>query len=187
MRNSGCTTIKVGIETGSEKILHEINKGISLDQVRKAARLLNKRGFFWSAYFMYGLPTETEIDMLKTLEFVKEVNPPYAGLGLYAPMPNTPLWDQGLALGLIDPSINIDHFFKVNPKDYFFKNYKKRMLNMDYETFKGVSSKMVTVFNNHNKSLINLLRRAWSRKNLYFTDLKLLFHDIKKAKSWILN
>lgn len=102
MQEAGCNTVKVGIETGSERILKEVNKGVTFEQMKKAADMLNKHGIFWSAYFMYGLPTETKEDMLKTLKFMKELDPPYAGLGLYAPMPNTQLWGQGLQLGLIN-------------------------------------------------------------------------------------
>ncbi|MBI2263680.1 MAG: B12-binding domain-containing radical SAM protein, partial [Armatimonadetes bacterium] len=139
MQRANCNTIKVGIETGSERILKEVNKGVTFEQMRKAAGLLNRHGFFWSAYFMYGLPTETRADMMKTLEFMKELNPPYAGLGLYAPMPNTQLWDSGLALGLVDPDIRMAHFFETNPKDYFFKDYRKRVVSMEYDEFVEVA------------------------------------------------
>jgi len=185
MQDAGCNVIKVGIETGSERIMKEVNKGITLEQAKKAADMLNKHGFFWSAYFMYGLPTETKDDMLKTLEFMKELNPPYAGLGLYAPMPNTQMWDQGLELGLIDPHININHFFERNPKDYFFKDYRKRVVGMEYEKFIEVAEYLMKEFNKHNTHWTKMLRRGWSRRKAYLNDPALMMSDIKKAFKWL--
>lgn len=187
MQEAGCNTIKVGVETGSEKILKEINKGATFEQMKKAAAMLNRHGIFWSAYFMYGLPTETREDMMKTLAFMKELNPPYAGLGLYAPMPNTHLWNQGLELNLIDPHIGIAHFFEVNPKDYFFKDYRKRVVSMEHEEFMEVAEYLMKEFNKHNTHWTRMVRRGWSRRKAYRKDPKLLIRDARKAIKWALN
>lgn len=135
---------------------------------------------------MYGFPDETKEDMLKTLEFMKELNPPYAGIGLYSPMPNTDLWNQGIELGLIDSDIDINHFFKTNPKNYFFKDYKKRVINMDYKEFIKVAYYLMDEFNKHNTHWIKILKRAWSRRKAYKNDPCLMVEDIKKVFKWIL-
>ena len=134
---------------------------------------------------MYGLPTETEGDMLKTFEFMKKLNPPYAGLGLYAPLPNTQLWDEGMKLGLLNPGITIAHFFEVNPKDYFFKDYKKRMAGMEYEKFMRMARHLMRGFNKHNMRWANIAWRAWSRRKIYNRDFNLMVKDIKKAFKWL--
>ena len=185
MQEAGCNTVKVGIETGSERILKEVNKGVTFEQMKKAADMLNKHGMFWSAYFMYGLPTETEEDMLKTLEFMKELNPPYAGLGLYAPMPNTHLWNQGLELGLIDSDISINHFFETNPKDYFFKDYRKRVVSIEHDEFMQVAEYLMKEFNKHNTHWTKMVRRGWSRRKTYKKDPKLMLGDVRKAFKWM--
>ncbi len=184
MQRAGCNTIKVGIETGSERILKEVNKGITFDQARKTAKLLDKHGIFWSAYFMYGLPTETKEDMLKTVEFMKELNPPYAGLGLYAPMPNTQLWQQGLQLGLVEPDISINHFFETNPKDYFFKDYKRRVVAMKHHKFMELAEYLMNEFNRHNTHWTRMLKRGWARRLTYRKNPRLMGADVKKAFKW---
>lgn len=186
MQDAGCNTVKVGIETGSERIMEKVNKRVTFKQIKNVARLLNKHKIFWSAYFMYGFPDETKEDMLKTLEFMKELNPPYAGIGLYSPMPNTDLWNQGIELGLIDSDIDINHFFKTNPKNYFFKDYKKRVINMDYKEFIKVAYYLMDEFNKHNTHWIKILKRAWSRRKAYKNDPCLMVEDIKKVFKWIL-
>lgn len=70
MRQAGCRTIRVGVESGSEKILKYMDKNISLPQIRVAAKILNQSGIFWSAYFILGVPIETEETIRSTLTLI---------------------------------------------------------------------------------------------------------------------
>jgi len=185
MKLAGCNVIKLGIETGSQRILDKTDKGITFAQVRQTAKLLNRLGIFWSGYFMFGLPTETEEDMQKTYHFMKEINPYYAGLGVYNPFPKTKLFDEAVALGLLYPEVELDHFFKTNPKDYFFKDPDKRVLNMSKEKFEEISKMMSRQFHRHNTKLINLLRRGWARRLVYKRSPAVFYADIKKVLQWV--
>mgnify|MGYP000509960297 CR=1 FL=1 len=187
MIQAGCNVVKVGVETGSERILKATKKGITFEQVRKAARLFNKHNIFWSAYFMMGLPQETEEEILKTYEFMKEINPFYAGLGVYEPSRYTELFGPGVEMGLLYPEVEIDHFYKTRPKDYYFINPKKRVLAISPERFQELVDFMTKAFDRHNKSLDKMVKRGWARKKVYLSDVRLLYSDVKKAISWILN
>ncbi len=185
MMSAGCNTVKLGVETGSPRIMNAINKGVSLDEVRRAADLLNDRGLFWSAYFIYGLPQETEEDLAATREFLKELNPPYAGLGLYAPYPNTKLWDVGVEMGIVDPGVSLDHFFTTNPKDYFLRDPRRRVRAIEPETFRGLADRLMEDVHRHNTRPAGLWRRAWARRNAYVKDPRLFWSDCRKVVSWI--
>ncbi len=102
---AGCNTIKVGVESGSEKVHRLIQKGIALEQVREAARLFNRQGIFWAAFFMMGLPNETAEDMGKTVKFMKELQPDYASIGVYEPYPGTELFRLCIEFGLGNSSM----------------------------------------------------------------------------------
>ena len=184
MKKAGCNVIKLGIETGSEKILKDTKKGVTFEQMREAAKLLNKHNLFWSGYFMVGLPTETEEDIRKTCEFMEELNPHYAGLGVYNPFPKTELFEQGIRMGLIYPKVDLDHFFKTNPKDYFFINPSKRVENIDKQKFDALVNFLMAGFHKHNTKLKNIIRRGWTRRYVYIQDPKLMLGDIKKALMW---
>ena len=187
MIKAGCNVIKVGVETGSEKILRDIKKGITFDKVRATAKLLNKHGVFWSAYFMMGLPTETEEDIMATYKFMKEINPYYAALGVYSAFPGTELFDVGIDMGLLDPDVDIEHFLTTNPKDYFFKNPSKRMAYITTERFDELTNFMMDAFHKHNTQPRNLIRRGWARRKVYMNDQKLLISDCKKALNWVVH
>lgn len=185
MKKAGCNVIKLGIETGSERILKETKKGVTFEQMKMAAKILNKVGLFWSGYFMMGLPTETEEDILKTYKFMKELNPYYAGLGVYNPFPKTELFDQAVEMGLLREDVELEHFFETNPKDYFFINPAKRTVSIPKEKFDTLSEFMMDAFHKHNTRLKNIIRRAWARRFVYLRDPKLLLSDIKKGLNWI--
>jgi radical SAM superfamily enzyme YgiQ (UPF0313 family) len=184
MKKAGCNVVKLGIETGSERILKETKKGITIDQVKRAAKLLNTYGMFWSGYFMMGLPTETEEDIRKTYEFMKALNPHYAGLGVYNPFPKTDLFDQGVKLRLLNPEIELRHFFNTNPKDYFFIDPAKRVLAIEKKKFDKLTAFMMDGFHEHNTQLKNIIRRAWARKKIYLKDWRILLSDMNKAIKW---
>jgi radical SAM superfamily enzyme YgiQ (UPF0313 family) len=181
MKQGGCNVIAVGIESGSERILRETDKDITHDQIRKAARLLNKHRVFWSGYFMVGLPDETEEDIRLTFRFLREVRPYYGGLGVYNPFPRTKLFDQGVALGLLDPKPGIEHFLRTNPKDLFFRDPKRRVVTMTADRFEAVVNEAMSVFQAHNRNPFNLVRRALARRRTYMNDVSLLFRDISKG------
>ncbi|MBF0545874.1 MAG: cobalamin-dependent protein [Candidatus Riflebacteria bacterium] len=181
MKKSGCNVLSVGVESGSERILAETEKGITHSQIRSAARLLNENRIFWSGYFMIGLPTETEKDIEETLAFVGKVKPYYSGLGVYNPFPGTKLFDQGVKLGLLDPAPDLDHFLSTNPKDLFFKDPKKRMVSISGERFEEIAKNATEYFHKYNKNPSNMIRRGFARRKAYFQDFSLLKRDIAKA------
>jgi radical SAM superfamily enzyme YgiQ (UPF0313 family) len=181
MKQGGCNVIAVGIESGSARVLQETDKDITHTQIRRAARLLNRHHVFWSGYFMVGLPDETEEEIRQTFQFLQEVRPYYGGLGVYNPFPRTKLFDQGVALGLLDPKPDIDHFLKTNPKDLFFRDPKKRVITMSSERFDAVVSEAMGVFQRHNRNPFNLVRRALARRKTYMHDPALLWRDVNKG------
>lgn len=178
MKKAGCNDIRLGIETGSQRILDETKKGVTFEQMRNAAKILNENHVLWTGYFMYGLPTETGKDMMSTYEFMRELNPNYAGLGLYNPFPKTDLFEKGVELGLLDGNVGIDHFLNTNPKDYYFKNPSKRVKDMEPHAFFVFERDIQEGFRKHNKNYNNLFRRAISRKDTYLKHPKLFVRDI---------
>lgn len=185
MKESGCAQVSLGIESGSASVLKETDKDITLDQVLKAAEMLNRHRLFWTGYFMIGLPRETEEDIKKTMQFLKKVKPFYGGLGVYNPFPRTKLFSQGVELGLLDPQPPLEHFLNTNPKDLFFKDPHKRLLNIDHHRFSELAEEATQVFHRHNTNLFNMARRGFARRKAYMYDPSLLKRDIGKALDFL--
>lgn len=72
MKEAGCKIIGYGIESGSEKVLREIKKNITIKQAKDAVRISAKLGFITKCWFIYGLPSETIDDIKKTRELMRQ-------------------------------------------------------------------------------------------------------------------
>lgn len=185
MKEAGLSQLSVGIESGSAEILKQTDKDITHKQILKAAKLLNEHRVFWTGYFMIGLPTETEEDIMKTLRFLRRSRPYFGGLGVYNPFPGTKLFRQGLEMGLLDANPPLEHFLNTNPKDLFFKDPQKRVLHINHERFTQLAELAATEFHKHNKNPFNLIRRAFARRYVYKADPSLLKRDFLKGLDFI--
>jgi len=99
MKRAGCHYIKYGVESGSQKMLDAMKKGITLDEARRAFELTRKAGIKTQAFFLLGLPWETHETTRKTIEFAKEIKPDSAQFAIVVPHPGTELYDMCLAKG----------------------------------------------------------------------------------------
>jgi radical SAM superfamily enzyme YgiQ (UPF0313 family) len=102
MKEAGCDRIRIGIESGSERILKHMNKGITLAQIRKSVEVLHRSGIPWSAYFMLGVPAETEESIQETLALIREIDPPFVTLARFTPLPGTPMYQEVVDAGLLN-------------------------------------------------------------------------------------
>ncbi len=69
MKKAGCRSITLGVESGNDETLKRVKKGVTKDQIRRAAALIKKRRILLNGFFMFGFPWETEREMKKTLDF----------------------------------------------------------------------------------------------------------------------
>lgn len=72
MAQSGCVAVSGGIEVASERVLKLINKGVSVASVRETLTHFRDNGILVHAYLMYGFPTETEKELMESLETVRD-------------------------------------------------------------------------------------------------------------------
>jgi hypothetical protein len=70
LKKSGCVMLKLGIESGDQDVLDQLNKGIDLSTVSAVLKSLKKAGIAAYCYFLFGTPSETKISAVKTLDFV---------------------------------------------------------------------------------------------------------------------
>lgn len=89
MKKAGCWMIAPGIESGSQEILDNIKKKITIEQIRKTVKMLHEEGLEIWAYFVFGFPGETEETIKQTISFVKELPIDIAHFGIGAPYPGT--------------------------------------------------------------------------------------------------
>jgi hypothetical protein len=70
LKRSGCTMLKLGIESGDQEVLDQLNKGIDLPTASAVLKTLKRAGIATYCYFLFGTPPENEESASKTLDFV---------------------------------------------------------------------------------------------------------------------
>jgi radical SAM superfamily enzyme YgiQ (UPF0313 family) len=101
MRRAGCIQVEFGVETGSDRLLRLLKKGVTRAEMTESFRRSRRAGLRTLASFMVGLPGETEEDLLSTLGFLKEARPDFSNFFLAVPYPGTELYDQASRQGLL--------------------------------------------------------------------------------------
>ncbi len=119
LKESGLHAVILGIESGSPRTLASMNKKIGIPQIKRAVDLVRKHGIKCYAFFMMGLPDETEEDVRMTLSFMEELGLDYYSLSVFTPLPRSPLFDRCVELGLVTKEIDWDLFDYQSPENYF--------------------------------------------------------------------
>jgi radical SAM superfamily enzyme YgiQ (UPF0313 family) len=70
-RRGGYYRARIGVESGSQKVLEAMNKRIPLEDIAATIINLGNAGIKVTTYFIMGFPGETEDDFQKTLDFIE--------------------------------------------------------------------------------------------------------------------
>jgi hopanoid biosynthesis associated radical SAM protein HpnJ len=107
MKAGGLRLLLVGYESGNQKILHNIKKGLLVEVAKRFARDCHELGIVVHGTFILGLPGETRETIQETLEFAKEVNPHTIQVSLAAPYPGTFLYKQAKENGWFASDVDL--------------------------------------------------------------------------------
>jgi radical SAM superfamily enzyme YgiQ (UPF0313 family) len=94
MKQAGCCNIHMGIESGCDRILQKMNKKIVTKQIRKAVKRIKDAGISCSANFMLGYPSETEKEIMETINFAIELELDMCQFCITIPVPDTELYKE---------------------------------------------------------------------------------------------
>lgn len=108
LKKSGCERLDMGVESGSERILKEIDKGISIQDVRETNRKLMRMGIEPWFNFMSGFPMESEEDLKSTIRLMIQLqrenpNALLSPLYCYTPYPGNKLYEKARQMGFEPP------------------------------------------------------------------------------------
>jgi radical SAM superfamily enzyme YgiQ (UPF0313 family) len=134
MKKAGCWIIFLGIESGSQKILDAIGKRITLEQVKKAVKILKDAGIQVLGSFIIGFLQDTKETVKETIKFAKSLNLNYAEFSILTPYPGTPIFDYAKKHGMllaedwskytaVEPIVKIEGASEKEIKALFQKSY----------------------------------------------------------------
>lgn len=91
MKESGCECAFLGIESGSQTILNNLNKKATLEQYYNGLSLLNEYGITSFASLIIGFPGETYETFLNTKKFIEETKPTFFRARHWIYTPSSPI------------------------------------------------------------------------------------------------
>lgn len=94
MKEAGCREVWIGAESGSQRILKEMKKGISPDMIKHIFDVTKRLDLYRRVYFMLGWPSETEEDIKLTEELARQIDADQYGFSSYAPFPNNSIFKK---------------------------------------------------------------------------------------------
>jgi len=74
MMKAGCREVSLGFESGSERILKEMNKGFTLKDIRQASKMLTDHGIHRTGFLLLGGPGENQKTVEESLSFVDSLD-----------------------------------------------------------------------------------------------------------------
>jgi anaerobic magnesium-protoporphyrin IX monomethyl ester cyclase len=94
LARAGCRTIWMGAESGSQKILDAMDKGITVEQIYRATTLLKKHGIHPGFFIQFGYPGETKEDIAQTIRMICHLMPYEIGISVSYPLPGTVFYER---------------------------------------------------------------------------------------------
>lgn len=142
MSESGMNSVSFGIESGNQRILDNLQKGITIEQVVDAVDNCKKLGIEVLGDFILGCPGERKEQIEETIAFSRKLGLDYAQFTIMTPYPSTQLYKMGLERGIIKNDYWRDFAKKpsrdfVTPvwKEFYSKEKLVEFLKKAYRSF----------------------------------------------------
>lgn len=104
MKGAGCVELLIGVETGSDRLLSFVLKGVKKEDIVQAFQVVHRLGLRGNAMLMVGMPGETMQDFEQTESLLKELQADGFYFSMYLPSPGTAFFQVAKEHGFKEPS-----------------------------------------------------------------------------------
>lgn len=94
LQSTGCTRLWIGSESGSQRILDAMARGVRVEQVQAMTRCAQSAGIEVGMFIMLGYPGETRRDIEQTVRHVKKAGPDIVLTTVAYPIKGTPMYEE---------------------------------------------------------------------------------------------
>lgn len=138
MRRAGCQRLSLGVESGSDRILSNIDKKITAAEIRDAALLAKSVGIQVRFYMMLGNRGETEQTFRETLAFLEAARPHQYVFSCLSIYPGTRDFHDAVAAGWLDPNLYFDGDFQELKVPYDADERTTALMNEWFREHRGI-------------------------------------------------
>lgn len=101
MKEAGCITIFIGVESADQQQLDKMCKNTTVTKIENAFKIANQLKIRTIASVALGMPGDSKEIMNKTIKFVHKLKPNYAIYSLATPYPGTKFYKESFEKNLI--------------------------------------------------------------------------------------
>ena len=168
MYKSGCRLCSIGVESGSQEILDNIGKKITLDEIRNTVKILKKNKIKIYNYFVIGLPWETEKTVEETIKFAIELDSNFISFYTATPLPGTKYFLYAMMNKLTTGEMHFENAYYV-PVVRAHDLSTKRILELHKQAIKRYYLRPIFIL----KTLLGI-RSFVELKNYFLAGMNLL-------------
>jgi radical SAM superfamily enzyme YgiQ (UPF0313 family) len=152
LKQTGCFRVWIGAESGSQRVIDLMDRRVDVKQVRDMIKLSKHQGIEAGTFIMLGYPGETEDDIEKTIQHLKDCDPTFFTITIAYPIRGTEMYGE---IESLDTSSNnwattsdrqID-FKRTYPRKYYDFAFARVVNEVNYHKAKksGLSLKVVSL------------------------------------------
>jgi hypothetical protein len=171
MKLAGCHQISIGVESGSNEILRQIRKNITIEKALKTIEIVRKYGIEVHLFFMVGFPQETEKTLLDTFSIINKVKCNRLILSIFTPYPGTEAYEICRQQGLIGENYDPSLCCHQSPINYFCPSIPP-------ERFREFVSRIERVVDR--KNTLYWFKDLFSKKSLLKAREVGFYHAVRK-------
>ncbi|MFH2138245.1 MAG: radical SAM protein [Candidatus Omnitrophota bacterium] len=173
IKDAGCVLLNVGVESGSDETLKKIKKGITVNQIEKAFKLIRRAKIPVSAFIMIGFPWEKKEDMIRTVDFAQSLSPQRLVLSVVTPYPGIELFD------ICNAQYNMQLDENCKWEEFFHQSNKVVLPDMDKKEFHDLVEVLEKRVMNYTTQMRFKSAEFWkARFSMYLKRPKKIIDDI---------
>jgi radical SAM superfamily enzyme YgiQ (UPF0313 family) len=123
LRDMGCFRVWIGSESGSQRLLDQMKRGVKAEQVQAMTRLAKRNGIETGMFLMWGFEDENRDDIALTVEHVKRANPDLVLTTVSYPIKGTEYFNRMAAQNAV---VNYLPWEKSNDRHYKIRHRHSR-------------------------------------------------------------
>jgi radical SAM superfamily enzyme YgiQ (UPF0313 family) len=149
LKAAGCVEVWMGVESGSQKILDAMDKGIRLSDVSTARERLRTANIRACFFLQLGYPGESWAELEETIALVRDLRPDDIGISFSYPLPGTVFHERvqsqmGTKRNWAD-SDDLCIMFKAAYTTEFYRAVRDA-LHAEVESWKGVANDLASLW-----------------------------------------
>jgi radical SAM superfamily enzyme YgiQ (UPF0313 family) len=107
MREAGCHTIQMGIESADAEFINQYKKSIKTTKIHEILEECRRVGIRVLGHFILGLPGDTPEKIEQTIQYAIDLDPAFASFNIAMPRLGTRFRREALSRGLITEDTNL--------------------------------------------------------------------------------